>query len=283
MIRNQLGALGVPRGFESHPLRQIIQKNKNLKEENVITEKRKETIKLIIAVSILVLVLLGVAIVMIKYEVEGETNMPYQLSKIVVIGTVEGVETAEKSKEKWNFDIYQNNDVYFYIDQNTDNVKEDELIKSVKISNIQIKNAPQKGTIKTYMPNSEAGRLYTYDEQFLVEEKLEYKGSSSSNSSNLEIGSKGGQVLIRFSNSAIGNYASDKDKEIIHNSTLLKKIEATNEEIKFDVTCDFMIETTKAKYQAEITLELPTGNLDEEENCYIEKTDMKDVVFKRVK
>ncbi len=249
----------------------------------MITEKRKETIKLIIAVTILALVLLGVAIAMIKYEVEGETNMPYQLSKIVIIGTVEGVETSEKSKEKWNFDIYQNNDVYFYIDQNANNIKEDELIKSVKISNIQIKNAPQKGTIKTYMPNSEAGRLYTYDEQFLVEEKLEYKGSSSSNSSNLEIGSKGGQVLIRFSNSGIGNYTSDKDKEIVHNSTLLKKIKVANEEIKFDVTCDFIIETTKAKYQAEVALELPTGNLDEEENCYIEKTDMKDIVFKRVK
>ena len=260
-----------------------IQKNRNLKEEKVITEKRKETIKLIVAITILALLLLFVGIMMIKYEVEGETNMPYQLSKIVVIGTVEGVETEEKSKEKWNFDIYQNNDVYFYIDQNTNNIKEDELIKSVKISNIQIKNAPQKGTLKTYMPNSEAGRIYTYDEQFLVEEKLEYKGSSGSNASNLEIGSKGGQVLIRFSNSSIGNYTSDKDKEIVHNNTLLKKIKAINEEIKFSITCDFTIETTKAKYQAEIALELPTGNLDEEENCYLEKTDMKDIIFKRVK
>ncbi|MCI9040067.1 MAG: hypothetical protein HFJ29_09555 [Clostridia bacterium] len=249
----------------------------------MITEKRKETIKLIVAITILALLLLFVAIMMIKYEVEGETNMPYQLSKIVVIGTVEGVETEEKSKEKWNFDIYQNNDVYFYIDQNTNNIKEDELIKSVKISNIQIKSAPQKGTLKTYMPNSEAGRIYTYDEQFLVEEKLEYKGSSGSNASNLEIGSKGGQVLIRFSNSSIGNYTSDKDKEIVHNNTLLKKIKAINEEIKFSITCDFTIETTKAKYQAEIELELPTGNLDEEENCYLEKTDMKDIIFKRVK
>ena len=49
------------------------------------------------------------------------------------------------------------------------------------------------------------------------------------------------------------------------------------------MTCDFLIETTKAKYQAKVELELPTGNLDEEENCYIEKTDMKDIVFKRVK
>ncbi len=248
----------------------------------MITEKRKETIKLIVAITVLVLLLLFVAIMMIKYEVEGETNMPYKLSKIVVIGTVEGVE-AEKGKQKWNFDIYQNNDIYFYIDQNSENIKEDELIKSVKISNIQIKNTPQKGEIKTYMPNSEAGRLYSYDKQFLVEEKLEYKGSGTSNASNLEIGSKGGPVLIRFSNSNIGNYTSDKDKEIIHNSTLLKKIKTTNEEIKFEMGCDFTIETTKAKYQAEVTLELPTGNLDDEESCYLEKTDMKDIIFKRVK
>ena len=57
----------------------------------MITEKRKETIKLIVAVAILALVLLGVGVMMIKYEVEGETNMPYQLSKIVIVGTVEGI------------------------------------------------------------------------------------------------------------------------------------------------------------------------------------------------
>lgn len=249
----------------------------------MISEKRKQTIKLIAAITILILLFIFVIIMMIKYEVEGETNMPFQLSKIVVIGTVEGIEKQTDSDTKWNFDIYQNNDVYFYIDKNEDNSQEEELIRSVKISNIQITKEPQKGTIKTYMPNSEAGRLYTYDEQFLVDEKLEYRGSSESSSTNLEIGSKGGVALIRFSNSTIGNYASDKDNEIIHNSTLLKKINATNEEISFNVTCDFMIETTKEKYQTTISLDLPTGNLDEDENCYLEKTDMSDVVFKRVR
>lgn len=32
---------------------------------------------------------------MIKYEVEGETNMPFKLSKVIVVGTVEGVENGE--------------------------------------------------------------------------------------------------------------------------------------------------------------------------------------------
>lgn len=247
----------------------------------MITEKRKQTIKLIAAITILALLFIFIVIMMIKYEVEGETNMPFKLSKIVVIGTVEGVELEQKNEAKWDFDIYQNNDVYFYIDKN--NAQEDELIKSVKISNIKTTKSPKKGIIKTYMPNSEPGRLYTYDEQFLVQEKLEYRGSSQSSPTNLEIGSKGGTALIRFTNSSIGNYTSNKDKEIIHNSTLLKKIKATNDEIQFSISCDFMIETTKTKYKAQICLDMPTNNLEEEENCYLEKTDMSDIIFKRVK
>ena len=62
---------------------------------------------------------------MIKYEVEGETNMPFKLSKIVIIGTVEGIETNNQNKNKWNFDICQNNDIYFYIEQNDKNIVED--------------------------------------------------------------------------------------------------------------------------------------------------------------
>ncbi len=248
----------------------------------MITEKRKQTIKLILSLTLLALLFIFVIIMMIKYEVEGETNMPYNLSKIIVVGTVEGMEKGDSNKKEWDMDIYQNNDVLFYIDKNPKNTS-DELIKSVKISNINITKAPQKGTVKAYMPNSKAGRAYVYDDQFLVQEKLEYKGASQSSSTNLEIGSKGGSAKICFSNTSIGNYKSKKDTEMVHNSTLLKKIETTNAEISFSVSFDFMIETTEAKYQAEISLNLPTDNLDEEEKSYLEKTDMTDVVFKRVK
>lgn len=142
---------------------------------------------------------------------------------------------------------------------------------------------PQKGTIKVYMPNSEEGRLFSYDEQFEVKEKLEYKGASQSSSTNLTIGSKGGTALICISNTDIGNYTSDKDKQIEHNASLLEKIETSKEEIKFKVSFDFIIETTKAKYKSNIELELPTGNLGEEKNCYLEIDDTSNIIFKRVK
>ena len=245
----------------------------------MITEEKKQTIKFIVAVSILVLIIVFVGIIMIKYEVEGETNMPFKLSKILIIGSAEGIE-RQKSDSRWDFSIYQNNDVYFYIDSNTK--ENDLLIKNVKISNIQVIKAPKKGVVKAYMPNSAEGRLYSYDEQFLVGEKLEYKGASQSSSTNLEIGSKGGEALIRFSNTDITNYTSEKDKQITHDGTWLKKVNISEEDVKFTVCFDFTIETTKNKYKANITLELPTGSL-EEGSCNLEKTDMSDVIFKRVK
>lgn len=248
----------------------------------LITEGKKQTIKLVIAIFALVLVITFALIIMMKYEVEGETNMPFKLSKIMIIGTAEGVE-KEESDLKWDFSIYQNNDIYFYIDQNEETAQEDLLIKNIEISNIQVTKAPQKGTIQTYMPNSEAGRLYSYDEQFLVQDSLTYKGASQSSSTNLEIGSKGGTAWIRFSNTSIGDYSSDKDEEIVHDGSLLEKIKATKEEISFEISFDFMIETTENKYKANINLQLPTGDLAAEKTCYLEKTDMSDIIFKRVR
>ncbi len=246
----------------------------------MITEKKKQTIKLMISIAVLALILILVLMSMIKYEVEGEQNMPFKLSKIIVISTAEGLE-KEESKSKWNFDIYQNNDVYFYIDSNTKD--ENLLIKSVTIDNIKIMKAPQIGEVKAYMPNSEAGRFYNFDEQFLVDEKLEYKGASQSSSTELQIGSKGGTTWICFNNMGIGTYSSNKDDKIVHDGTWLKKLDIQKEDVEFTVSFDYTIETTKAKYMANITLDLPTGDISKDGSSHLEKTDMSDIIFKRVK
>ncbi len=41
--------------------------------------------------------------------------------KVIVVGTVEGVENGESDK-KWDFSIFQNNDIHFYIDQNAEKI-----------------------------------------------------------------------------------------------------------------------------------------------------------------
>ena len=188
------------------------------------TDKKKQTIKFYLAVTVLILILIVIAIIMIKYEVEGEQNMPFKLSKIIIVSTAEGVE-QEKTNKKWNFNIFQNNDIYFYIDKNEEFKTEKQMyIESISIENIRIVKAPKIGEVITYMPNSSEGRLYDYSEDYIVDERLKYKGGARSNSKILEIGNQGGNATIRFSNTNIGKYESDEDEQIIHDGTLIKKI-----------------------------------------------------------
>lgn len=247
-------------------------------------ERKKQIIKLCVAIITFAIIIILVATIMIRYQVEGDKNMPFNLSKIILISTAEGNETEdeeEKSDERWNFNVEQNNDLYFYIDKNENYKGEEKTIKSVIIENINITKAPAKGEIKAYMPNSTEGRIYDNTEEYLVNEKLEYKGATESNPQTLEIGRNGGSALIRFSNVSIGKYTSNKDKQITHDGTLLKKIDITNDEAKFTVSFDLVITVENCKYRANVSLEMPCGDITEEGTCSIEKTDMSDIIFKR--
>lgn len=216
---------------------------------------------------------------MIKYEVEGDKNMPFDLSKIVIVSTAEGIES--EGKNKWNFNIYQNNDIYFYIDKNEQYQGRDTHIEKIRIENIQITEKPKVGEIKAYMPNSTDGRLYSYEDTYIIEDKLEYKGASKSNPQTLEIGNQGGSALMRLSNVNLGSYSSNQDKEIIHDGTLLKKLKLVQEDISFTVSFDFIIEVSNHQYRAKINLQLPYGDIEQEGTSSMEKTDMSDVIFKR--
>ena len=63
-------------------------------------ERTKQIVKLCFAAAILVIIFVIVGIIMIKYEVEGDKNMPFNLSKIMIVSTAEGVE--EDGENKWN-------------------------------------------------------------------------------------------------------------------------------------------------------------------------------------
>ena len=242
-------------------------------------EKKKQIIKSCIAMVVFALIIILVIAVMVKYQVEGDKNMPFNLSKIIIVSTAEGVEA--KGKTKWNFDVYQNNDMYVYIDKNEEYWGNEKTIKSVKFENINIKRVPKKGEIKTYMPNSIEGRLFSYDENYIVEEKLEYRGAEESNSQTLEIGSNGGSMLVRFCNTGLGIYSSNKDDQIVHDGTLLSKIKLNEEDISFDVSFDLVITVEDCSYRANVNMTMPCGNLVKEGTCSIEQTDFSKLVFKR--
>ena len=217
--------------------------------------------------------------IMVRYEVEGDKNMPFNLSKIIIVSTAEGQET--EGEKKWNFNIFQNNDVYIYLDKNENYWGEDKIINTVTIENINIAKAPAKGKIQAFMPNSLEGRLFNYTEDYMVDKKLEFSGADVSNPQTLEIGRNGGNLLISFSNTGLGMYSSDEDEEITHDGTLLNRIEVSNEDITFEISFDLVISVNGSTYRGNISLQLPCGDIIENGTANIEKTDMSDVIFKR--
>ena len=99
-----------------------------------IRNKKYFNIAMIIIIIAVIFFILG--IIVLRYHVEGETNMPFSLSKISIISSSEGMD-KQTADTKWAFDVYQSNDVFLYIDKNSGYGKT-EAIKSVIIDNLQI-------------------------------------------------------------------------------------------------------------------------------------------------
>lgn len=241
----------------------------------------RKAIHLIIGICVIIAVTIFVGITMVKYEVEGEKNMPFELSKIMIVSTAEGF-ANEDSEYKWDFDIFQNNDVYISIVKNED-YKKTEVIDRIVINNFTINEEPQKGEIVIYKPDNESTMSYSCKEEFEVTESLEYIGATESNLENLQIGNQGGSIIFRVSNKNLYTYQSNDDKQIIHDGTLLAKANIKNEEIKCKISFDIIIELkSEKKYKGTVTLELPEGNIVKNGQESIEITNLDDVVFKRI-
>ena len=76
----------------------------------------KKIIHIFIAILITVLIATIIALLILKYNVEGEDNLPFELSKIMVISTAEGNDIeGEQTENKWNLKLSQNNDIYLEI------------------------------------------------------------------------------------------------------------------------------------------------------------------------
>ena len=97
----------------------------------------KDKIKMCLAVGSLAIIIIMVFIIVVQYQVEGEKNMPYTLSKITIISTAEGDQETKDTENKWNLNVNQNNDIYFFIENNEES-KEQALLESVTIQNREI-------------------------------------------------------------------------------------------------------------------------------------------------
>lgn len=237
----------------------------------------KKYLNIVIMIIIIVSILFALGIVILKYHVEGETNMPFELSKIAVISNSEGID-KQATNTKWAFDIYQSNDIFLYIDKNSAYGKT-EAIKTVVIDNIQIE-ANKKDNIKLYKPDEKEEKSIFKNQEENEIKTLEYKGDIESNLKQLKISNQGGLVALRCSINNLAQYQSN-DEEINHHE-LLKKAGVKEEDLKIKLTFDLTIKLEQAKeYKTTISLDLPVGNIIEEGTTSKEITDVKDFVFKR--
>ncbi len=242
----------------------------------------KEKIKEAITLFLIIIIFVGVLAIMLKYENEGEKNMPFELSEMLVVSSAEEYEKPENPEGyKWNLNINQYNDIYINV-KKAQGVKEITYIDSIRIENIKIK-APEGITVKSYMPNNDEKNIFKYDEEHTIKDSLVYKAGGSGDYKKLEVGKQSGIVLFRIVNQDIAEYVSNDDGELQYDGTLLKKVEVQEDKIKLKVEFDIVIKTDKAQYRSTIKIDLPSGNIKEEGVSRFYKTDFNDVIFKREK
>lgn len=232
-------------------------------------------------VTVIILFIIFVALVIsLKYTVEGEKDLPFDLFKISAISSVEG-QNVQDEEHKWNLSVSQNNDIYLYIKKN-DNYKDTEVIKSVEVENIKVTRTGEKGIEKIYKPDGSLQNSFFSATSENEVDKVEYIGDLSSDIKNLKISNQGGLVVFRYALNELGNYISDDDVEINHND-LLKKIDIKNEDIQLKLSFDLIINLDSDKsYKSTVELDLPVGNVIDEGVQSMEYTDLLNIVFKRL-
>ena len=254
-----------------------------LEKLKYITSKKSFHICMTIVIIAVILFIAGILI--LRYQVEGETNMPFDITKITLISTSDGVDkNQEGDNTNWAFDINQNNDIYIYIEKN-DNYKEEEAIRSIIIDNLNVQKEKELGTVKFYRPNvEESGGNFSNTEENEVQ-SLEYTGGRESDIKNLVIGNQGGLIIFRYANNNVAEYISDvsTNNEITTNQ-LLKSANVNEEDLKSKLTFDISITTEEGKeYKANISLDVPIEGVVENGTVSREMTDLDDIVFKRTK
>ena len=248
--------------------------------KNFFQVRNTKVFHMCMVATIVVVILFSLGIVALKYNVEGETNMPFEIDKITIISSSEGKD-KETNGHKWAFDVNQNNDIYIYLNQNKKYGKK-EIIKSILVDNIQINKNTKQGNIKIYAPNVlEQGGVFYNSEENLVG-NIEYKGAMETNFKTKEIANQGGILAFRIANNNITEIISDED--IINHQELLKKSGIKEEDLKIKVSFDFTIKVESGKeYKTTIEQELPIQGIIENGTTHTEIKNEGNIIFKRIK
>lgn len=239
----------------------------------------KKIFHIIMIVLIVFTILCVAGILILRYQVEGESNMPFEITKISIVESVEGNAT-EGATEKWNLNVNQNNDIYIYIEKNSSYGKT-EIIEEIEINNININKQKEKGNVKLYKPVVDEKRMFINAQENEISNII-YKGELESNIKEQKISNQGGIVAFRYGINNLTQYVSDSDEQIDH-SQLLKLTNITKEDLQTKLSFNIIIKLVSGKkYQATIDLEFPTDEIIEKGTTGKEITELDGIIFKRI-
>lgn len=240
----------------------------------------KQKVFHVVMIIIIIFAILCVGgMLILRYQVEGEANMPFKITKISIVESVEGMEN-EGTNEKWNFSVNQNNDIYIYLEKNSSYGKT-EIIDSVEIKNINASKQKKLGELKFYKPVGDEKRMFINLPENEITD-ITYSGELESNIKEQKISNQGGIVAFRYGINNLSQYVSENDEQIDH-SQLLKITNITQEDLQTNLTFDIIINLNSGKkYKAPISLEIPTDEIIEKGTVGIDITDLENIIFKRI-
>jgi len=233
----------------------------------------------VLITAILIAVTIVIAVVA-RYNVEGEKNLPYSISKILVTSHVFAKDNEKNEAGTiWNINLKADNDIYIYIDKKEEETTD--TIKEIVIDNFKVEKNSKVGKTKVYRPTGELGSdLYKLSEQDYMNDKIVYVGEKVDTLKNLEVRNEGGMIAFRISLEDLGNYTSNES--VIYNGSLLSKIGITNKDIESKISFDLTIKLSSGNnFTGKVYLDLPAGDVINEDEPHVEITDLSSVVFKR--
>ena len=239
----------------------------------------KKIFHIIMIIAIIFVILCVAGILILRYQVEGESNMPFKITKISIVESVEG-NAIQGATEKWNLNVNQNNDIYIYIEKNSSYGKT-EIIEEVEINNIVINKQKEKGELKLYKPVVDEKRMFINSAENEIN-GITYRGELESNIKEQRISNQGGIIAFRYGINNLSQYISENDEQIDH-SQLLKLTNITQEDLQTNLSFNIIIKLTSGKkYQATVNLDVPTDDIIEKGTIGKEITELEGIIFKRI-
>ena len=172
------------------------------------------------------------------------------------------------------------NDIYIYIEKNFSYGKT-EIIDSVEVKNIKANRQKELGELKFYKPVMDEKKMFVNQTENEITDII-YTGELESNIKEQKISNQGGIVAFRYGINNLSQYVSEND-ELINHSQLLKLTNITQEDLQTQLTFDIIINLKSGKkYQAPISVDIPTDEIIEKGTVGIDITDLKNIIFKRI-